>query len=79
MVDSPKHVKKLTLEQLHHLAEEIRQELINGLAKNGGHLGCTIFFCTWNYGRSTAGYQRYYWQFLFLDLYSNSEYDHCGG
>ncbi len=39
MVDSPQHVKKLTLEQLHHLAEEIRQELINGLAKNGGHLG----------------------------------------
>src|SRR5439155_4770313 len=39
MVDSPMHVKKLTLEQMQHLAEEIRQELINGLAKNGGHLG----------------------------------------
>ena len=33
------HVKKLTLEQLQQLAEELRQELINGLAKNGGHLG----------------------------------------
>ena len=39
MVDSPMHVKKLTLEQLQQLAEEIRQELITVLAKNGGHLG----------------------------------------
>jgi len=39
MVDSPVHVKKLTLEQLQLLAEEIRQELITVLAKNGGHLG----------------------------------------
>src|SRR5438046_8949367 len=39
MVDSPVHVKKLTLDQLQALAEEIRQELINVLAKNGGHLG----------------------------------------
>src|SRR5438132_11051139 len=39
MVDSPVHVKKLTLDQLQHLAEEIRQELISVLAKNGGHLG----------------------------------------
>src|SRR5437773_4704460 len=39
MVDSPVHVKKLTLAQLHELAEEIRQELIATLAKNGGHLG----------------------------------------
>jgi len=39
MVDSPIHVKKLTLEQLQQLAGEIRQELIHGLAKNGGHLG----------------------------------------
>ena len=39
MVDSPTHVKKLTLDQLHQLADEIRQELITGLAKNGGHLG----------------------------------------
>ena len=39
MVDAPEHVKKLTLTQLQELAEEIRQELITVLAKNGGHLG----------------------------------------
>jgi 1-deoxy-D-xylulose-5-phosphate synthase len=39
MVDGPAHVKKLTLPQLEVLAGEIRQELINGLAKAGGHLG----------------------------------------
>src|SRR5580765_8545632 len=39
MVDSPEHVKKLTLEQQKQLAEEIRHELIVKLAKNGGHLG----------------------------------------
>lgn len=39
MVDEPKHVKTLTLDQLRQLAEEIRYELITVLAKNGGHLG----------------------------------------
>src|SRR5258705_1672241 len=39
MVDSPVHVKKLNLAQLQLLAEEVRQELITVLAKNGGHLG----------------------------------------
>src|SRR5258705_7490626 len=39
MVDSPVHLKKLTLEQLQCLADEIRRELITVLAKNGGHLG----------------------------------------
>jgi 1-deoxy-D-xylulose-5-phosphate synthase len=39
MVDDPSHVKKLTLPQLQQLAEEIRQELITRLAKQGGHLG----------------------------------------
>src|SRR5256714_4614497 len=39
MVGEPLHVKKLTLDQLQRLAEEIREELITGLAKNGGHLG----------------------------------------
>ncbi len=39
MVDSPDHVKKLTLDQLSTLAEEIREDLIQTLAKNGGHLG----------------------------------------
>src|ERR1700744_5247671 len=39
MVDGPEHVKKLTLPQLQELAGEIREELIAGLAKAGGHLG----------------------------------------
>ena len=39
MVDSPTHVKKLTVDQLQQLAEEIRHELITVLARNGGHLG----------------------------------------
>jgi 1-deoxy-D-xylulose-5-phosphate synthase len=39
MVDGPAHVKKLTLPQLQELAGEIRTELIEGLAKGGGHLG----------------------------------------
>lgn len=39
MVDHPSHLKKLTPEQLAELALDIRQELIDGLAKNGGHLG----------------------------------------
>src|SRR5258708_20586501 len=39
MIDSPSRVKKLTLDQLQRLAEEIREELITGLARNGGHLG----------------------------------------
>jgi len=39
MVDEPLHVKKLTLPQQQQLAAEIRQEMIQVLAKNGGHLG----------------------------------------
>src|SRR5206468_2091561 len=39
MVNEPLHVKKLTLEQLQKLAEEIRHELITVLSKNGGHVG----------------------------------------
>ncbi|MEI7939588.1 MAG: 1-deoxy-D-xylulose-5-phosphate synthase [Verrucomicrobiota bacterium] len=39
MVDSPTHVKKLTVVQLQQLAGEIRHELITVLAKNGGHVG----------------------------------------
>jgi 1-deoxy-D-xylulose-5-phosphate synthase len=39
MVDHPSHVRKLTLDQLSQLAQEVREELVNGLAKNGGHLG----------------------------------------
>jgi len=39
MVDNPSHVKKLTLKQCEQLAQEIREELIHVLSKNGGHLG----------------------------------------
>ena len=39
MVDHPAHVKKLTVKQLEQLAKELRVELIEGLAQNGGHLG----------------------------------------
>jgi 1-deoxy-D-xylulose-5-phosphate synthase len=39
MVDGPEHVKKLTIPQLQELAADIRVELIEGLAKGGGHLG----------------------------------------
>jgi 1-deoxy-D-xylulose-5-phosphate synthase len=39
MVDNPSHIKNLTVPQLQQLGEEIRQELIGVLSKNGGHLG----------------------------------------
>src|ERR1051325_6373680 len=39
MVDEPKHVKQLTIDQLRQLAEEVRYELITVLSRNGGHLG----------------------------------------
>jgi len=39
MVNGPAHLKKLALPQLQELAGEIRQELIAGLSKAGGHLG----------------------------------------
>ncbi len=39
MVDNPEHIKKLKLDQLQSLAEEVRHELIESLAKHGGHLG----------------------------------------
>ncbi len=39
MVDEPMHLKKLTMEQMIKLVEEIRHELITVLSRNGGHLG----------------------------------------
>src|SRR5438477_41015 len=38
-IEGPGQVKKLTIDQLGKLAEEIRQEMITGLSRNGGHLG----------------------------------------
>ena len=42
MVDNPSHLKKLTLDQCKQLAEEIREELIRVLSKNGGHLASNL-------------------------------------
>src|SRR3974390_2619876 len=39
LVDNPAQVKKLSLDQLQRLAEELRQKLITVLARKGGHLG----------------------------------------
>src|SRR6516164_954609 len=39
LVQGPAQVKELALDQLRKLAEEIRQEMITGLSRNGGHLG----------------------------------------
>src|SRR5664279_6504491 len=38
-IESPADVKRLTIAQLTELAEEIRERLIVGVAKTGGHLG----------------------------------------
>src|SRR5277367_3861291 len=38
-INSPADVKKIPLEELPNLAQEIREELISVLAKTGGHLG----------------------------------------
>lgn len=39
IIESPADVKKLTIPQLSELAEEIREKLIQGVAKTGGHIG----------------------------------------
>ena len=41
-VDSPSDIKTLTYEQLNVLAGEIRDELINTVSKNGGHLASNL-------------------------------------
>ncbi len=38
-IDYPRQVKSLSMDQLQKLAVEVREELITGLAVNGGHLG----------------------------------------
>jgi 1-deoxy-D-xylulose-5-phosphate synthase len=38
-IQSPADVKRLTIPQLTQLAEEIRERLIQGVAKTGGHIG----------------------------------------
>lgn len=39
LIQGPAQVKRLTMDQLMKLADEIRQAMITGLSKNGGHLG----------------------------------------
>jgi len=39
LVDSPAHLKRLSIPELEQLAAEIREELISVLSVNGGHLG----------------------------------------
>jgi 1-deoxy-D-xylulose-5-phosphate synthase len=39
LIDSPDHVKRLSVTELEQLAGEIREELITVLSANGGHLG----------------------------------------
>ena len=38
-IESPADVKRLTIPQLAQLAEEIRERLIVGVSKTGGHIG----------------------------------------
>ena len=38
-INSPEDVKKLNMEELKKLAEEIRKALMNRLTKMGGHFG----------------------------------------
>jgi 1-deoxy-D-xylulose-5-phosphate synthase len=41
-IDSPKDLKRLRLDQLPPLCQEIRDEIIETCAKNGGHLGSSL-------------------------------------
>ncbi len=41
-INGPEDLKKLPVEQLPALADEIRQEIVRVIAKNGGHLGASL-------------------------------------
>jgi 1-deoxy-D-xylulose-5-phosphate synthase len=41
-IDSPKDLKRLSVEELPALCQEIRDEIIETCAKNGGHLGSSL-------------------------------------
>jgi 1-deoxy-D-xylulose-5-phosphate synthase len=42
MIKEPKHIKNLNKKQLDELAEDLRKEMINTVAKNGGHLAPSL-------------------------------------
>ncbi len=42
MIDSPKDLKSLSIEQLKRLAEEVRQEIISTTSLRGGHLASSL-------------------------------------
>ena len=47
-INGPEDVKKLNLDELNILAEEIREGLFNRLTKIGGHFGPNFFLsCFW--------------------------------
>ncbi len=41
-VDSPNDLKKLTIDELKFLAEEVREKIISSVSKTGGHLGAGL-------------------------------------
>jgi len=41
-IDSPRELKELSVEELPKLCEEIREEIIQTCARNGGHLGSSL-------------------------------------
>src|SRR5512136_245381 len=41
-IDSPQDLKRLSVEELPALCQEIRDEIIETCAKNGGHLGSSL-------------------------------------
>jgi len=41
-INSPADLKKLSLSELETLAQEIRQEIISTVERNGGHLGANL-------------------------------------
>src|ERR1700740_1748210 len=41
-IESPAELRKLSLEQLRDLSEDIRQEILTACMRNGGHLGASL-------------------------------------
>ncbi|HEY6097831.1 MAG TPA: 1-deoxy-D-xylulose-5-phosphate synthase N-terminal domain-containing protein, partial [Anaeromyxobacter sp.] len=41
-IDSPEHLKALAADELPKLCQEIRDEIVQTCAKNGGHLGSSL-------------------------------------